>query len=117
MSMNVQSAEHFVCVASDEELGKVFAVLNDEMQARERARKEAERMRGMWANIWFLKYLAHPNATAKTIGHTTIVALYSRASGIQIATARCMPGDTYDSTVGIAVAYAKLCHEPIPDYI
>jgi hypothetical protein len=117
MNLNIQSAEHFICVASDEELSEVFAVLRDEMQARERAREEAERMRGLWANIWFLKYLAHPNATAKTIGDTTVVALYSRTSGVQIATARCMPGDTYDNTIGIAVAYAKLCQEPIPDYI
>lgn len=117
MDLNIESAEYFICVASDEELSEVFAVLRDEMQARERAREEAKRARGEWVDTWFLKYLAHPNATAKTIGDTTVVALYSRTSGVQIATARCMPGDTYDDATGIAVAYAKLCQEPIPDYI
>lgn len=117
MNMNIQSAKDFFRIASDEELGEICAVLEEEVGARETARREAERMRKEWVGDWFLKYLAHPNAIAKVIDTTTIVALYNRSTGIHIATARCMPGDAYDYDTGVAVAYAKLCNELIPDYI
>ena len=35
----------------------------------------------------------------------------------QCASAAPRHGDRYDQHTGIAVAYAKLCHEEIPDYI
>lgn len=117
MNMNVQSVKDFFRIASNEELNEVYAVLKDEVTAREEARREAERMRNQWVEKWYFKYLAHPNAIFKLIDTTTVVSLWNRATGVHIATARCMPGDTYDSMVGIAVAFAKLCNEPIPDYI
>lgn len=115
--MNIQSVKDFFRIASNEELEEVFAVFNGEVLARETARREAERMRKEWVEAWFLKYLAHPNAIAKVIDTTTVIALYNRSTGTHIATARCMPGDTYDYDTGVAVAYAKLCNESIPDYI
>lgn len=113
MSFNVQSVKDFITIASSAELTEIHTALDNEVAAR----RLVMQMRDQWANQWYIKYLAHPNATAKVIDTTTVVALYSRTSGVQIATARCMPGDTYDDVVGTAVAYAKLCQEPIPDYI
>lgn len=116
MSVNIQSVKDFLRLASDEELCEVSAVLNDEKSARE-ARAEASRKRNEWVDSWFLKYLGHSNAIAEAIGTTTVVALYNRTTGVRIATARCMSSDTYDYDTGVAVAYAKLCNEPIPDYV
>lgn len=114
---DVQSVKDFFHIASEEELVEVCTALNDEVAARETARREVEQKRNKWVTTWFGKYLSHPNATAKVINTTTIVALYNRSTGVYIATASCMPGDTYDYYTGVAVAYAKLCNEPIPDYI
>ena len=113
MNMTIQSIKDFSHIASNKELSEALAVLNKEV----RARNEAERKRSEWVGTWLLKYLSHPNATAKVIGTDTVVALYNRSFGVQIATARCMPGDTYDYDTGVAVAFAKLSLEPIPDYI
>lgn len=110
---DVQSVKNFLTVASSTELTEICTALDNELAAR----RLMEEMRDQWVNDWFLKYLAHPNATAKVIDTITVVALYNRSTGTHIATARCMPGDTYDSMVGVAVAFAKLCDEPIPDYI
>lgn len=117
MDMNVQSIKDFFRIASNEELNEVYTVLKDEVTAREAALREAEQMRRQWVEDWFLRYLAHPNAIDKEIGTTTVVALYNRSTGVHIATARCMPGDTYNYDTGVAVAFAKLCNEPIPHYI
>ena len=113
MSFNVQSVKDFITVASSAELTEIHTALDNEVAAR----RVMAQMRDQWADQWFLKYLGHPNATAKVIGDTTVVALYNHSTGLHIATARCMPGDTYDDTIGIAVAFAKLCNEPIPDYV
>lgn len=113
MSFNVQSVKDFITVASSAELTEIHTALDNEVAAR----RLVMQMRDQWANQWYIKYLAHPNATAKVIDTTTVVALYNRFTGLRIATARCMPGDTYSYEVGVAVAFAKLCNEPIPDYI
>ena len=110
---NVQRVKEFITVASSAELAEIRAALDNE----DTARRLMMKMRNQWVHQWYTKYLAHPNATAKVIGATTVVALYNRSTGVSIATAHCMPGDTYEHAVGVAVAYAKLCNEPIPSYI
>ena len=110
---NLQSAKNFITTASSAELAEIRTALDNELAAR----RLMEKMRDQWVETWYFKYLAHPNATSKVIDTTTVVSLWHRPIGVQIATARCMPGDTYNPTVGVAVAFAKLCNEPIPDYI
>lgn len=113
MSFNVQSVKDFITVASSAELTEIHAALDNEVAAR----RLMAQMRDQWAETWYFKCLVHPNATVKIIDTTTVVALYNRSTGLHIATARCMPGDTYDSKIGVAVAFAKLCNESIPDYV
>lgn len=113
MNFNLQSVKNFITVASPAELTEIRTALSNE----EAARRLMKEMRDRWVEAWYIKYLAHPNATSKVIDTTTVVSLWHRPIGVQIATARCMPGDTYDPMVGVAVAFAKLCNEPIPDYI
>lgn len=110
---DIQSVKNFITVASFAELTEIQTALDNEITAR----RLLEEMRDQWVEKWYIKYLAHPNAVSKAIDTTTVVSLWNRPTGVHIATARCMPGDTYDSVVGIAVAFAKLCNEPIPDYI
>lgn len=113
MSFNLQGVKDFITVASSAELTEIHTALDNEVAAR----RLMMQMRDQWADHWYFKYLAHPNATAKIIDTTTVVALYNRSTGLHIATARCMPGDAYNPKVGVAVAFAKLCNEPIPYYV
>lgn len=110
---DVQSVKNFLTVASSTELTEICTALDNELAAR----RLKEEMRDQWVERWYRKYLTHPNATSKFIDTITVVSLWHRPVGVRIATARCMPGDTYNSRVGVAVAFAKLCDEPIPDYI
>ena len=48
---------------------------------------------------------------------TTIVVAYGAVDYHEIACSAPRHGDKYDYKTGIAVAYAKTCHEPIPDFI
>lgn len=113
MSFNLQSAKYFIASCTTAELTEIHTALDNELAAR----RLMMQMRDQWAERWFLKYIAHPNATAKVVGTTTVVALYNRSNGVQMATSVCLPGDSYSYEVGIAVAFAKLCNEPIPDYV
>lgn len=109
---DIQSVKNFITVASSAELTEIQTALDNEITAR-RLKKEK---RDQWVKKWYLNFYTHANAVYKVIGTTTVVSLWNRPT-VKMATARCMPGDTYDLTVGIAVAFAKLCNEPIPDYI
>lgn len=113
MSFDLQGVKDFITIASSAELTEIHTALDNEVAAR----RLMAQMRDKWAETWYFKYLTHPNATAEFIDTTTVVALYNHSTGLHIATARCMPGDTYDSKIGVAVAFAKLCNEPIPDYV
>lgn len=88
-----------------------------QIQKEQSRRKELQRLRRDWVEERYFKYLCHPNATAMHKDDVTVVALYSRDTGIQMATAVCLSGDKYEADVGIAVAYAKLRGEHIPDFI
>ena len=71
----------------------------------------------VWVRQMCDHYLRHPNATAMQIGEITVVSVYSRRDGLLMGKARPVNDDVYDFDVGIAVAFAKACGEPIPDYI
>lgn len=85
----------------------------------ERARRERERKacKDEWVYRLWSEFMCHPNASVRILDKTTIVAVYDEYSGISMGTARPINGDTYDQTVGVAVAYAKAVGNKIPDYI
>lgn len=110
---DIQSVKNFITVASSAELTEIHTALDNELAARRLMMQK----RDQWVEKWYSNFLAHPNATSKVIDTTTVVSLWHRPIGVRIATARCMPGDTYIPKVGIAVAMAKLNGEEIPDFI
>lgn len=74
--------------------------------------------RATWVRHYFNAYLADAFSAFIEVGSDTIiVATSDRNSGTRMAKAVCQPNDKYDTAVGIAVAYAKLCGEHIPDFI
>jgi hypothetical protein len=81
-------------------------------RAEVKATKRAEWVRKMCDH-----YLRHPHSTCMQIGEITVVSVYSRYNGLGLGKARPVNGDVYDADVGIAVAFAKACNEPIPDFI
>lgn len=98
----------------DKSLGILFANVRREINARaqDKVVKRAQWVRQMCDN-----YLRHPNATLMKIGEITVVSVYSHYCGLRIGRARPVNGDEYSAEVGIAVAFAKACGEPVPDYI
>jgi len=98
----------------DKSLDILYANVCREINARAEAKvaKRAEWVRQMCNN-----YLRHPNSTFMQIGEITVVSVYSRHGGLRIGRARPVNDDKYNVEVGIAVAFAKACGEPVPDYI
>ena len=81
-------------------------------RAEVKAAKRAE-----WVRQMRDRYLRHPCTAYMQIGEITVVSVYSRYNGLSLGKARPVNGDAYDADVGVAVAFAKACDEPIPDYI
>lgn len=73
--------------------------------------------RVQWVRQMCDRFLSHPNSAYMQIGEITVVSVYSRHSGIGIGKSRPIKGDKYSPEVGIAVAFARACGEPVPDYI
>jgi hypothetical protein len=73
--------------------------------------------RAAWVRKMHDLNLCHPNATCMQIGEVTVVSVYSRYNGLCMGKARPVNDDAYNAEVGVAVAFAKACDEPIPDYI
>lgn len=98
----------------DKSLGILYADVCREINARAEAKvvKRAQWVRQMCDN-----YLRHPNSTYMQIGEITVVSVYSRYGGLRIGRARPVNDDKYNAEVGIAVAFAKACGKPVPDYI
>ena len=103
-----------VSLMTDTDLTNLFNACASEMTKREEQRV-ARRFK--WSTNYYMGFVNHPNASVKTIGQRTIVAVYSRYGGVQIGTAYPINGDVFDHDTGIAVAYAKALGERIPDYI
>lgn len=101
-------------ILDDKSLGVLYADVCREINARAEA-KVVNRAR--WVRKMCDSYLRHPDSTCMQIGEITVVSVYSRYEGLRIGRARPVNDDKYNSDVGIAVAFAKACGEPIPDYI
>lgn len=99
---------------NDKALGVLYVDVCREINARAEAKvvKRAQWVRQMCNN-----YLRHPNSTCMQIGEITVVSVYSRCGGLRMGKARPVNDDKYNVDVGIAVAFAKACGEPVPDYI
>lgn len=70
--------------------------------------------RGDWIKKWYRK--AKENDDVVFYHHKT-VTICTTGWSKNIAISDVCKGDTYDRKTGIAVAYAKFCDEPIPDFI
>ena len=98
----------------DKSLETLYNDVCKEMNSRAKTRAAN---RAAWVEKMFNLYLCHPNSTCMQIGEITVVSVYSRYNGLHIGKARPVNDDVYDIDVGIAVAFAKACGEPVPDYI
>lgn len=99
---------------TDTDLNTLYNAILAEKTTRHKRREE---MRAGWIRSHRYAFLSHPNSTAVVVDNVTVVAVYSSCNGIQTATARPVHGDVYDDDTGIAVAYAKVMGETIPNYI
>ena len=99
---------------NDKALEVLYNDVCKEMNSRAKTRAEN---RAAWVRKMCGLYLCHPNSTCMQIGEITVVSVYSWYDGLRMGKARPVNGDVYDADVGIAVAFAKACDEPIPDYI
>lgn len=69
--------------------------------------------RGDWIEKWYKKA---KNADVTFRFHKTVTICYDPYD-CEPVLSDVREGDTYDRKTGIAVAYAKRCGEPIPDFI
>ena len=99
---------------NDKSLEVLYADVCREINARAEA-KVAKR--AQWVRQMRDRFLSHPNSAYMQIGEITVVSVYSRYGGLGIGRAKPVHDDKYSLEVGIAVAFAKACGEPIPDYI
>lgn len=84
-------------------------------QTRRQQYRQAERKK--WVEAMYYTFMAHPNATSLQVDDVIVVSVFNRNTGMRMATARPVHGDTFDRAVGVAVAYAKAVGLAIPDYI
>lgn len=86
---------------------------------REQTRRQQYRQteRKKWVEYMYHAFLVHPHATSIHVDKVTVVSVFNRDTGMRMATARPIHGDTFDRVVGVAVAYAKAIGMTIPDFI
>ena len=73
-----------------------------------------------WVNKWYdraMKAAENWDILIKHCKQSTFICAYACTGDNEMASAAPRHGDKYDYKTGIAVAYAKLKGEPIPDYI
>ena len=94
--------------------------LRELMEACENAlTRRVEQDRRKWINSRYMAFTnAHNSKTAWSFleGNTTVIVLRNGLD-IKHAMARLAPGDTFEFATGIAVAWAHLHGEVIPDFI
>ncbi len=103
-----------VSVMTDVDLTKLFNACASEMAKREEQRATR---RAKWIRDYHNAFLRHPNATNKVLGHTVVVSVYDRYTGIHMGATTPIGDDKFELSTGIAVAFAKAVGERIPDYI
>lgn len=84
-------------------------------QAERIRRADNKAKRENWVKKYYNQY---QNSTARAVwvGETVVVAV-KWMGHIKMATATPVNGDKCDTRTGIAVAYAKVCGERIPDFV
>jgi len=73
-----------------------------------------------WVNKWYSRAMTAAQNWDILISHckqSTFICAYACTGHCEMASAAPRHRDKYDYKTGIAVAYAKLKNEPIPDYI
>ena len=76
--------------------------------------------RNDWVNEWYAKAMMAASNCDIFIRHcqqATFICQYGTYADDEMASSAPRHGDKYDYKTGIAVAYAKLRHQPIPDFI
>lgn len=100
----------------DKSLDTLYADVYREIKARAKTKAKVIK-RAQWVRQMRDLFLSHPNVTYMQIGKITVVSVYSQYNGLCMGKSRPVNGDKYSPEVGIAVAFAKACGEPVPDYI
>lgn len=104
---------------TDSDISRLLEECQREQTRREQTRREQARQteRKKWVEYMYHAFLVHPNATSIHVDNVTVVSVFNRNTGMRMATARPVHGDTFDRVVGVAVAYAKAIGMTIPDFI
>lgn len=102
---------------TDDDLSKLIADCAKEQAHRERQRRERSRKekRIQWI-VSHIRQYKNSTANHEVVGETVIVAVQWYGH-IVIAKATPIKGDVFDLDTGIAVAFAKVMGERIPNYI
>lgn len=112
----------FIRAADDESrdiLRNLYKGLQDEYQEVEVIVRvwDPQDLRKDWIDLWYMKAINRQGWGGIIIRHCKDATfVYENDTGI-CASAAPRHGDKYDYKTGIAVAYAKVMDEPIPDYI
>ena len=120
MSNNYNNRPHAVAYGtdvsnlSDRELDRLMEGCRTEI-ARRASEKKSKREEWVKKMLWLA--CSHPTCTWIVRGELTILSIYRRNMGVNIATSLPVHGDKYEEEVGIAVAFAKATGEEIPDFI
>ena len=84
---------------------------------------DIKRLRAEWIEEWSSLYYQDYNASCLVIDRDIELVIVAKATlkgkryQVSIGEARCGPYDEYSDDAGFAIAYARACGEPIPDYI
>ena len=97
---------------TDSDLIALRNAVDEEIHRREERRKQE---RKMWIENHYTQF-QRCYGDYKVIGNTVIIAL-AWMGEVRMATATAVKGDKFDLRTGIAVAYAKVCGERIPEFI
>ena len=97
---------------SDADLLELRLLIGEEINNRERKRKEARRN-------WIQRYAreAYQRGNYEIVNKNTIVVAVCQVGHIVMGKSTPINGDKFDLDTGVAVAYAKAVGLHIPDYI
>ena len=86
--------------------------VNEEIRRREVQKQKA---RKDWVSNKVREF--HLRAGSYMKMDTTVVVAVRHGGSVKVAKTTPVKNDKFDLEVGVAVAYAKACGDPIPDYI
>lgn len=91
--------------------------LTELIEGAKKEQADRANRKARWVRETYAQYLQHPNAICTKIDNTIIVSVYSRVYGLHMCHSVPRPGDKFDYTTGVAVAFAKACGERIPSFV